>query len=77
MEGEAAQQNKNLPEGLKQGLPAQLRLTMLGKDFLASPATECDPLTHVCSDSTIYLSEVRIFGLITLTRTLIIRRHKR
>ena len=38
MERNAAQQNKNLYEELKQGLLAELRLTMLGAEHLPSPS---------------------------------------
>ena len=36
-DGKAAQQNKNLPEEWKEGLPGQLRLTKLGEEILTSP----------------------------------------
>ena len=38
MERKAAQQNKNLSEEIKQGLPAQLRLTKQGEECLTLPS---------------------------------------
>ena len=40
---EAAQQNKNTFEELKQGLPAQLRLTKLGQERPTSPSPSATP----------------------------------
>ena len=64
MERKAAQQNKNTSEELKQGLPAQRRLTKQGKERLSYPSHRMRHLPHLyaCSPDSWYKSgSIKLF----------------